>query len=226
MIKEWQKQILSIPSSELINEQFFEMMKIFNNAFPCSIVQLFQYSSLNGSISGILSYEKPNVQSIAHIHQSMIINSYVHEALLNNEVRFFYDSKFQLSIGNQIILSEQINNMLLIPFSNNGVVIGYMTGVNVQFEINDDVLKELRLFSDSIVHILHLTKYAEKKEFTDKEIQIMQYISNGYTTKEIGDILHIAESTVKYFSKNVMLKTNSNNRAEAVAKLFRMKILH
>ncbi|MFJ7978430.1 helix-turn-helix transcriptional regulator [Peribacillus sp. JNUCC 23] len=226
MIKDWQKQLLSIPQTEFINERLFEMMKIFYEAFPCRIMQLFQYSILNCSFSGILSYEHPNVQSIAHIHETMKINTYVHESILDNEVRFFYNSKFQLSIGNQFVLSEPIHNMILVPFSINGTVIGFMTGVNVQFKVTDEVLQEMRRFSDNCVHILHLTDYAQTKHFTDKEIIVMQYISNGYTTKEISNTLHITESTVKYFLKNVMLKTNSTNRTEAVAKLFRMKLLH
>lgn len=101
-----------------------------------------------------------------------------------------------------------------------------MTGVNVQFKVTDEVLQEMRRFSDNCVHILPLTDYVQTKHFTDKEIIVMQYISNGYATKEISNTLHITESTVKYFLKNVMLKTNSTNRTEAVAKLFRMKLLH
>jgi DNA-binding CsgD family transcriptional regulator len=226
MIKDWQKQLLSIPQTVFVNERLFEMMKIFYKAFPCRIIQLFQYSSLNGSISGILSYEYPSVQSISHIHESMTINTYVHETILDNEVRFFNDSKFQLSLGNQFILSEQIQNMILIPFSINGVVIGYMTGVNVQFEVTDEVLAEIRSFSDSCSHLLNPIENRQKTQFTDKELNVMQYITNGYTTKEISHILHIAEPTVKYFLKNVMMKTNSKNRTEAVTKLFRMKLLH
>lgn len=53
----------------------------------------------------------------------------------------------------------------------------------------------------------------------------MQYISNGYTTKEISSVLELSESTIKYFIKNIMLKTNSANRAEAVAAMFRMKLV-
>lgn len=226
MIKDWQKQLLSIPPTDLVHERFFEMMKIFYEAFPSSIIQLYQYSILNGSINGILSFENSNIQSIAHIHQTLNINTYVHEAILDNEVRFFNDSKFQLSLGNQFVLSEPVYNMVIVPLSINGIVIGYLTGVNVQFEVNDEVLEEIRSFSDSCIHILHLTDYGKTSNFTEKELIVMQYIANGYSTKEISHILKIAESTVKYFLKNVMLKTNSKNRTEVVSKLFRVKLLH
>ncbi|MFJ8065692.1 helix-turn-helix transcriptional regulator [Psychrobacillus sp. NPDC096426] len=226
MIKNWQKKLFSIPQTDFVNERLFEIMKIFYEAFPCRIIQLFQYSSFNGTISGILSYEYPNVQSIAHIHQTMEINAYVHEAILDNEVRFFYDSKFQLSIGSQILQSEQVHNMILVPFSINGVVIGFMIGINVQFEVTDEVIEEMRSFSESCIHLLHPMDYRQTTLFTEKELIVMQYFTNGYTTKEISNILHIAESTVKYFLKNAMLKTNSKNRTEAVAKLFRLKLLH
>ncbi|MGD0031174.1 helix-turn-helix transcriptional regulator [Paenibacillus illinoisensis] len=225
MIKNWNEQLLSIPQTYSVNERLFEMMKIFYGHFPCRIIQLFQYSNFNGTFSGILSYESLNVQSIAHIHQMITINPYVHEAIIENKVCFFSDNKFQLSIGNQFVLSEPVHNMLLVPFSINGVVVGFMTGVNVQFRMTDELCKEIHSFSESSVHTLNITKYEGTTHFTDKEIIIMQYISNGYTTKEISSILHLVESTVKYFLKNVMLKTNSKNRTEAVAKLFRMRLL-
>lgn len=224
-MKSWKEQLISIPQSYSVNERLFEMMKIFYEQFPCRIMQLFQYSSFNGTFSGILTYENSNVQSIAHIHQVITINSYVHEGILENKVCFFSDSKFQLSIGNQFVLSEPVHDMLMIPFSVNGIVVGFMTGVNVQYEVTKEMLEEIRSFSESCVHMLNITKYGKTTHFTDKELIIMQYISNGYTTKEISSILHIVEATVKYFLKNVMLKTNSKNRTEAVAKLFRMKLI-
>lgn len=221
----WQNRLLAIPPSNLVNERIFEMMKIFNQTYPCTITQIFQYSLFNGSINGILSYENQTVKSISHIHESMQINEYIHQYLSENKVVFLDHQKFQLSIGNQIPFSEPINNLLLIPLSINGVVIAFMIGVNIQFQINDFVLSDIQSFTESFIQVLLLTKKLTNGKFTKKEIIVMQYISNGYTTKEISSVLELSESTIKYFIKNIMLKTNSANRAEAVAAMFRMKLV-
>lgn len=225
MNKDWEKELLTIRQFDSVNEGLFEIIKIFHKSFPCDMIQLYKYSSLDYTISGIFSYEPPNLQSISHVHHSMVINDYVHEAIIQNEVRFFNDNKFQLSLGNQFILSETIHNMLLIPFSINGVTIGYLTGVNVRFEVIPEKLTEIQRFSDSCINALNLSKKVNTTRFTHKEILVMEYISNGYSTKEISQFIKISESTIKYFIKNVMLKTDSKNRTEAVTKLFRLKLL-
>lgn len=221
----WQNKLLAIPQTNLVNERIFEMMKIFNQTYPCSITQIFQYSSFNSTIDGILSYENQSVKSISHIHESMQTNEYIHHYLSKNEVVYLDHQKFQLSIGKQIPFSEPINNLLLIPLSINGVVIAFMIGINIQFKISDFILSDIQSFSESYTQTLLLTKNLPTDKFTTKEIIVMQYISNGYTTKEISSVLELSESTIKYFIKNVMLKTNSANRAEAVAAMFRMKLV-
>lgn len=154
----WQNRLLAIPPSNLVNERIFEMMNIFNQTYPCTITQIFQYSLFNGSINGILSYENQTVKSISHIHESMQINEYIHQYLSENKVVFLDHQKFQLSIGNQIPFSEPINNLLLIPLSINGVVIAFMIGVNIQFQINDFVLSDIQSFTESFIQVLLLTK--------------------------------------------------------------------
>lgn len=225
MMKEWQKQLLSIPKKEMINESLYEMMKIFYQAFPCRITQTFQYSSFNDTFSGILSYEHPNLQSIHYVHEMMKVNRYVHEAIRADEVRFFNSNEFQLSMSNQFVLSEPIKNMLLIPFSINHVVIGFMTGVNIQFKVDEKAIQELDVFRHLCIQSLQLRTYPETPQFTEKELIVMQHIANGLATKEISEIIQITDSTVKYFLKNVMIKTSSANRTEAVTKLFRLGLL-
>ncbi len=222
---DWEKELLTIRQSDSINEGLFEMIKIFHKFFPCDMIQLYNYSSFDYTIRGIYSYELPNLQSISHVHHSMVINEHVHRAIIQNEVRFFNDNKFQLSLGNQFILSDTIHNMLLVPLSINGVTVGYLTGVNVRFKVTSDKLMEMQSFSDSCLNALNLFSKVNTTQFTDKEIIVMEYISNGYTTKEISQFINISESTVKYFIKNVMLKTDSKNRTQAVTKLFRIKLL-
>lgn len=53
---------------------------------------------------------------------------------------------------------------------------------------------------------------------TDKEIQITQLLSKGYTAKEISKKLYISFNTVRTHRKNILKKTNCANTAELVAK--------
>ena len=51
-------------------------------------------------------------------------------------------------------------------------------------------------------------------ELSPKEIEMLPFICDGYTNKEISTRLNISENTVKYHIKNILQKLNLNSRAE------------
>jgi len=52
---------------------------------------------------------------------------------------------------------------------------------------------------------------------THREIQILSYIANGHTNKEVAHILGISEQTIKNHVSAILRKLNANDRAHAVA---------
>lgn len=53
---------------------------------------------------------------------------------------------------------------------------------------------------------------------SDREIQVLQWLQNGKTNREIGDILKISPFTVKNHVQKILRKLNVSNRAHAVGK--------
>jgi len=52
---------------------------------------------------------------------------------------------------------------------------------------------------------------------TQREIQILSYIANGNTNKEVAHILGISDQTIKNHVSAILRKLNANDRAHAVA---------
>ena len=52
---------------------------------------------------------------------------------------------------------------------------------------------------------------------THREIQILSYIANGSTNKEVAHVLGISEQTIKNHVSAILRKLNANDRAHAVA---------
>jgi DNA-binding NarL/FixJ family response regulator len=52
---------------------------------------------------------------------------------------------------------------------------------------------------------------------TQREIQILHYIANGNTNKEVAHILGISDQTIKNHVSAILRKLNANDRAHAVA---------
>jgi DNA-binding NarL/FixJ family response regulator len=59
----------------------------------------------------------------------------------------------------------------------------------------------------------------ERYCLTDREWQVTQALAQGFTNKEIGNALRIAEPTVKSHMKNIMQKMKCTTRTAIVSQL-------
>jgi DNA-binding CsgD family transcriptional regulator len=55
-------------------------------------------------------------------------------------------------------------------------------------------------------------------DLTDRELEILQWVTHGKTNPEIGSILDISTFTVKNHLQRVFKKLDVSNRAQAVGK--------
>ena len=64
-----------------------------------------------------------------------------------------------------------------------------------------------------------------EESLTDRELQVLQLIRDGYRNKQIADCLSIAETTVNFHIKNLVGKLGANDRAHAVTIAIRRGLL-
>ncbi len=62
--------------------------------------------------------------------------------------------------------------------------------------------------------LLNIDNQEAKKELTLKEIEIVKLISQGLTSKEIGEKLFISPRTVETHRHNILKKLNLQNAAQ------------
>ncbi|MBO6163636.1 MAG: response regulator transcription factor [Lachnospiraceae bacterium] len=55
---------------------------------------------------------------------------------------------------------------------------------------------------------------AKNTEFTNREMEILRYLAEGLTDKEIADILFVSPATVRYHVNNLISKTGLKSRTE------------
>ena len=224
-MNKFHKIFFNMPDFNYANERTYEIIKQFYRFFPCEIIQVYRYSRLDNYFSGVLQYQNLEVKSLQHVHEYMSINEYIHEVVKSNEVQFLSGDRLQISIGGLHIMPVVIDNMLVIPLTLNNVVIGFLTGTNVEFEVDKQTIEDIEDFRAAWSHILQRNDKKIKNIFTDREITIIRYVSFGYSNNEIAKQMNFSEANVKYFIKNVMDKTESENRTETIGKLFRMGLL-
>lgn len=60
---------------------------------------------------------------------------------------------------------------------------------------------------------------------SDRESEILKYVADGYTTKEIANLIFRDSETVKFFRKNLLIKLNARNVAELIKKAYKMRLI-
>jgi len=91
-----------------------------------------------------------------------------------------------------------------------------------EYPINDSIIarpaiaeRVLRQFQE--MALMGLVKEKLAAPLTHREIQILSYIANGSTNKQVAHVLGISEQTIKNHVSAILRKLNANDRAHAVA---------
>jgi two-component system, NarL family, response regulator len=71
-----------------------------------------------------------------------------------------------------------------------------------------------------------LAEHAPGSELTNRELEVLQYMSKGLNNKEIGDLIGCTRFTAKFHVKNILQKLGVADRTEAVAVALQRGILH
>jgi DNA-binding NarL/FixJ family response regulator len=66
---------------------------------------------------------------------------------------------------------------------------------------------------------------APKELFTEREVAILRLLAGGYSNKEIGRSLHLAEGTVKNYVSDILEKLDTRDRTRAVLKAITLRII-
>jgi DNA-binding NarL/FixJ family response regulator len=71
----------------------------------------------------------------------------------------------------------------------------------------------------------HLARHVSEPELTSREIEVLTHIVSGNRNRDIGNLLHISEETVKTHMSRLMQKLGARDRAQAIAIAERRGIL-
>jgi len=60
---------------------------------------------------------------------------------------------------------------------------------------------------------------ASKNKLTEREAEVLNYISEGMSNADIAEKIFVSTNTIKYHIKNIYLKLDVKNRVEALNKI-------
>jgi DNA-binding NarL/FixJ family response regulator len=66
---------------------------------------------------------------------------------------------------------------------------------------------------------------APNERFNRRELDILRLVAGGYTNREIGQAIHVAEGTVKNYLMDIFDKLGTRDRTRAVLKAISLKLI-
>ena len=70
-----------------------------------------------------------------------------------------------------------------------------------------------------------LAEHMSDDNLTPREVDVLQHVSGGNRNRDIAELLHISEETVKVHIKHIMDKLGANDRTQAIAIAVRRGII-
>ncbi|MEN3324381.1 LuxR C-terminal-related transcriptional regulator [Mariniflexile soesokkakense] len=139
------------------------------------------------------------------------------DKVLDYKANFSFRSK--MKNGNYELLNHQAIILTVDEQGRFGKSLNIHTNIDHLTKTNTNQISLIGLNGfPSYMNIEMLPTFGSYIKYTKREIEIIKCISEGHSNKNISEILHISESTVKKHRNNISKKSGCKNSVELINK--------
>lgn len=196
--------------------------------FPFRRASIFTFSYFTGIGEGVLSVDRSGVFSMNEIREDIRRIPPIQRALLTNKPALLMMDQHHQLFPEEYIQAYNLTSVLIIPLSIERITIGCVLidekeeGSTIHQGLIDDVMG---YFRQALGFMLPITSLSPNP-LSPRETEVLQHAADGYSTKEIAQLLQISDFTARDYITSAIRKLNANNRAEAVANALRERWIH
>lgn len=214
-----------------IKDTLFTSMKQICHMTGFQRSAFFWYYPFSKKVEGIFSYNVP-LEEIQRIHETE--QNVPGISKLFDVKRPVYFRQVHHLLPKHHVEHFRLTSLLVAPlFEENHHVTGVLLlDQNGQpFDVSQTTIEIIRSLLTRVSRNLRTKLYANTTAFqlssplSHREKQILQFSADGLSTKQIAFKMKISEHTVNEYIRSVFKKLQAKNRAEAVAKALRQKLI-
>lgn len=206
----------------------YSFVRYMLNSFSLKSAYLLRYSAIDHLAEGIIYVENNVLQPITHIRDNVRSLPGIFQALLDGEAKFYTGADYFSIAPQKYVRTKNQQALLVIPIFHEHHVMGYICSsefLNDQTLFSEEQLKKATLFGKILGQKLTLSINEPTTNLSNRELEVMRNIAEGFSTKEIAQMLNLSEVTIKQYVRQSISKLGALNRTHAVSILFRKKIL-
>ena len=210
-------------------ELFVKVLDLYLHSFPVKSALLLRYSPLGHIGEGIIGISlNDGYKFITHYVEDLRNVPIVMQALQERRALHVKGIDYLKSMPSKYISRVGSEQIIIVPIFHGNVSIGYICGDEFEedFNISNNILEDFTLFG-RLTGELFVTnnKGLNDCPLSKRELEVMQHVALGQSTKEIAASLQISDLTVNQYIKSAIKKMQAQNRVEAIVKLFKSGLI-
>lgn len=234
-----------IMRSKSYHEALENIASGFVHYLPFERSALFAYSSIDEIGIGLFAHSLNN-EKIQSINESINNLPFIKKHLEQWEslgehaknVQPLYISEAIVGLPEQYVKQFQLETVVLVPIyvPSESRLIGAVIvdqGPKSKFKLSRETFLALMKFGQSAGELLakispndaQIAQSLAESRLSPREIEVLKLISEGKSTNEAAQRLHLSEYTVRDYISAIMQKMNARNRTEAIVKAIRKGII-
>jgi len=201
-------------------EKVMAGLRGFFRFFPFKRLFLFSFSPINFVGEGLFLLDADgNIYSMEHIKQDVRNIPPIYEAIRNKRANVVSMRERQ---------HKEAPAFIIVPLWIGPLVLGcvLIDGYQGEGQINESLVESIDEYFRLGVHTIAAEYFDEEgKRLSKREIEVLERLSHGWSTKEMADMMGISEFTARDYISSAMKKLGAKHRAQAIAEAMRMGLI-
>lgn len=222
---EMEQLLSSLSEISSQEDKIVRVLQQFFSFYPFTRLSLFTYSPMN-HMSELLFFLDSDGSFLPSrkIKEDIRNVPMVYTAIQNKKASYVVVNKTKGSIPVKYIEEYELSSLLVVPIQKGSMVIGCVLADgysgDAPFE-NEVILSIEEFFRLAFKVITAEEKQSSQVKLSNREIEVLENLSRGWSTKEMAAKMKISEFTARDYISSAMKKMNVNHRAQAIAEAVR-----
>lgn len=185
----------------------------------CEKISFFRYSPVGYVGEGIAEIENGQLQSINYIRDDIRSLPIIKNVVEKHKATYYNGKEIITLISSRYNRTVPLKALLVIPIVANNMTIAYICGefIHNSILLTEQELEQLTLFGKIAGELFLQSQTVSHPKLSPRENQIVRALANGFSTKELTNLLSLSEATIKQYIKSVLIKLGAKNRTHAVS---------
>ncbi|PWA10406.1 hypothetical protein DCC39_11275 [Pueribacillus theae] len=203
-------------------------LKGFFRFFPFSRLSLFSYSPINYVSEGLLYLDSEgNMHPLEKIREDVREIPVVYKAIRNKRAEYVTEEKGILFPVKNFEQEDKCT-VLIVPLWKGPIVLGcvLIDRYNGEEPLNEALIHSVETYFRVGVDVIAASRMGDTRtQLSKREIEVLEMLSHGWSTKEMAMIMNLSEFTARDYISSAMRKLGVKHRAQAVAEALRMGLI-